>query len=73
MKLLVCFRLPAKAISQSELPKPVISYVKEHYNGAKITEAGKVADAQGKLSYEAEVKGKDVIFDEGGNFVKAEK
>ena len=62
-----------KAISKGELPKPVISYVKEHYNGAKITEAGKVTDAQGKLSYEAEVKGKDVIFDEGGNFVKAEK
>jgi hypothetical protein len=62
-----------KAISQSELPKPVISYVKEHYNGARITEAGKVTDAQGKLSYEAEIKGKDVIFDENGNFVKAEK
>ena len=62
-----------KAISISELPKPVISYVKEHYKGAKITEAGKVTDAQGKLSYEAEVKGKDIIFDEKGNFVKAEK
>ena len=62
-----------KAISVSELPKPVIAYVKEHYKGAKITEAGKVTDAQGKLSYEAEIKGKDVIFDENGNFVKAEK
>ena len=62
-----------KAISVSELPKPVFTYVKEHYNGAKITEAGKVTDAKGKLSYEAEVKGRDVIFDESGNFVKAEK
>jgi Putative beta-lactamase-inhibitor-like, PepSY-like len=61
------------AISISELPKPVISYVKEHYNGARITEAGKVTDALGKLSYEAEVKEKDVIFDQFGNFIKAEK
>jgi hypothetical protein len=62
-----------KSIPISELPKPVISYVKEHYNGVQIKEAGKVTDAQGKLSYEAEVKGKDIIFDERGNFVKAEK
>ena len=51
----------------------VTAYVKEHYKGAKITEAGKVTDAKGKLSYEAEVHGKDIIFDENGNFVRAEK
>jgi hypothetical protein len=60
------------AISVSELPKPVLAYVKEHYKGAKITEAGKVTDAKGKISYEAEVNRKDIIFDEKGNFVKAE-
>jgi putative PepSY-like beta-lactamase-inhibitor len=61
-----------KAIPVNQLPKSVISYVKEHYKGAKITEAGKVTDAQGKLSYEAEVNKKDLVFDEKGNFVKAE-
>ncbi len=61
-----------KAISVSELPKPVTEYVKQHYKGAKITEAGRVTDAKGKLSYEAEVNKKDIIFDENGNFVKAE-
>ncbi|MDP4130329.1 MAG: PepSY-like domain-containing protein [Bacteroidota bacterium] len=60
------------AIPVSELPKPVSVYVREHYKGAKITEAGRVTDAQGKISYEAEVHGKDIIFDENGNFVKAE-
>ena len=50
----------------------MFTYVKQHYKGAKITEAGKVTDAQGKLSYEAEIKGRDVIFDKEGNFVKAE-
>ncbi|MGH2648236.1 MAG: PepSY-like domain-containing protein [Ginsengibacter sp.] len=61
-----------KAIKVSELPVNTIAYVKEHYK-TKITEAGKVTDAKGKTSYEAEVKGKDIIFDENGNFVKAEK
>ncbi|MEP6584682.1 MAG: PepSY-like domain-containing protein [Ginsengibacter sp.] len=61
------------AISTDQLPSAVTTYVKEHYKGAKITEAGKVTAANGKLSYEAEVHGKDIVFDEKGNFVKAEK
>ena len=61
-----------KAIPVSELPKEVNDYVKAHYKGAKITEAGKVTDAHGKTFYEAEVKGKDIVFDEHGKFVKAE-
>ncbi|MDQ2718603.1 MAG: PepSY-like domain-containing protein [Bacteroidota bacterium] len=61
------------AIQVSELPSSVSAYVKTHYKGTKITEAGKVTDAKGKTSYEAEIHGKDVIFDENGNFVKAEK
>ncbi len=60
------------AIPVSQLPANVVAYVKQHHNGAKITEAGKVTDAKGKMSYEAEVHGKDIIFDENGNFVKAE-
>ncbi|HXS58102.1 MAG TPA: PepSY-like domain-containing protein [Hanamia sp.] len=61
------------AIAVSDLPKNTVDYVKTHYKGAKITEAGKVTDAKGITSYEAEVHGRDVIFDEKGNFVKAEK
>ena len=61
-----------KAIPVAELPKSVIDYVHQHYNGAKITEAGKVTDAQDKLSYEVEVQGKDIIFDQNGNFAKHE-
>ena len=60
------------AIPVSSLPKPVIDYVKTHYKGARITEAGIVTDAKGKKSYEAEVNKKDILFDEKGNFVKAE-
>lgn len=60
------------AIPPDELPQSVRSYVRAHYRGIKITEAGKVRDAQGKLSYEAEVHGKDLIFDAQGRFLKKE-
>ncbi len=60
------------AIPIDQLPANVASYVKTHYK-ATIKEAGKVTDAAGKLSYEAEIKGKDLIFDEAGNFVKEDK
>jgi len=59
-----------KAIPVTDLPKAIAPYIKAHYNGAKIKEAGKVTDAAGKTMYEAEIKGKDLIFDENGNFIK---
>ena len=59
-----------KAISIADLPKNIAPYIKQHYNGAKIREAGKVTDAAGKTMYEAEIKGKDLIFNEQGNFIK---
>jgi len=58
------------AISISQLPPKVAPYIKLHYKGAKITEAGKVTDAKGTLTYEAQVNGKDLIFDSDGNFMK---
>jgi len=60
------------AIPVSQLPAEVAAYVKAHYNGVKIKEAGKVTDASGKHFFEAEIKGKDLIFDEGGKFVKVD-
>lgn len=59
-----------KALPVADLPKSVVPYVKSHYKGAKVTEAGRVTDAAGKTMYEAEVKGRDLIFDENGNFLK---
>jgi hypothetical protein len=59
-----------KAIAISDLPKTVAPYVKAHYKGAKIREAGRVTDASGKIMYEAEIKGGDLIFDKNGNFLK---
>ncbi len=58
------------AMPIAQLPAEVTAYVHTHYPGSKITEAGKVTDAQGRTRYEAEVKGKDLLFDEKGNFIK---
>ena len=58
------------AIPVGQLPPSVASYISLHYKGAKIKEAGKVTDAAGKHMYEAEIKGKDLIFDEKGAFIK---
>ncbi|MBA4166028.1 MAG: PepSY-like domain-containing protein [Chitinophagaceae bacterium] len=60
------------AMQVKDLPPSVITYVQQHCKGSKITEAGKVTDAKGKIFYEAEVNGKDIIFDEHGNFTKKE-
>ena len=62
-----------KAIPVSELPAPVTNYVKSHYKGTRITEAMRVTNATGEVTYEAEVHGKDVIFDEKGKFLNTEK
>ena len=61
-----------KAIPVNKLPQNVAPYIKAHYNNATINEAGMVTDANGKVTYEAEIKGKDLIFDEKGNFVKVD-
>ena len=58
------------AIPVNLLPAAVAPYVKAHYNGVKITEAGKVTDATGNHLFEAEIKGKDLLFDENGKFIK---
>lgn len=58
------------AIPIKELPASVVAYIKQHYKRAKIKEAGKVTDAKGTLFYEAEVKGKDLVFDQKGSFLK---
>ena len=59
-----------KAIPISQLPKLINSYVKEHYKGSKITEAGQITDARGETSFEVEVNRKDLIFNGKGDFLK---
>jgi hypothetical protein len=58
------------AIPANQLPSAVFEYIKTNYKGAKVKEAGRVTNAAGKKMFEAEIKGKDLLFDESGKFIK---
>lgn len=60
-------------IAASELPSTVQTYVKDHYKGARIKGAAEIVKADGERNYEAEVGGKDVLFNAKGNFLKEAK
>ena len=60
-------------IKVSELPASVMQYVTMHHKGATVKEAAKITKANGEVNYEAEVKGKDLIFDANGKFLKEVK
>jgi len=58
------------AIAVDSLPHDIITYINAHYKGSKISEAGKITNANGIHLFEAEVNGQDLIFDEKGKFLK---
>lgn len=60
-------------IKASELPAAVSAYLKTNHPGNSIKEAAKITKANGEVQYEAEVKGKDLIFDAAGKFLKEVK
>ena len=49
-------------IKTTALPANIMSYVKQNYKGAAIKEAAKITKATGEINFEAEVKGKDLLF-----------
>ena len=54
------------ATKLSELPAAVQAKLK----GMKVTETAKITKANGTVIYEAEVKGKDLLFDANGTVIK---
>ncbi len=60
-------------IMVSQLPKNALQYLKDNYKNQKVKEAAKIVTEKGTLLYEAEIKGKDLFFDENGNFIKRDK
>lgn len=62
-----------KEIQVSELPKGVAEYVTKMYKGAKIKEAAMITSSDGTVSYEAEIKDMDILFDSEGKFMKEVK
>ena len=61
------------AIEVNQLPKNALQYLKDNFKNEKVKEAAKIITEKGNLIYEAEVKGKDLFFDENGNFITKDK
>lgn len=57
----------------TELPAVIADYMKAHYKGVTVKGAAKITKADGSVNYEAAVKGKDVLFDANGKFLKEVK
>ncbi len=60
-------------IELAQLPKGVLEYVINNYKGQNVKEAAKITDANGIVTYEAEIKGMDLLFDSNGKFIKEVK
>jgi hypothetical protein len=60
-------------IKVKQLPSAISAYVAKNYPKQKIKEAAKITNAAGVVSYEAEIKSKDLLFDATGNFLKEDK
>ncbi len=57
-------------IELTQLPKGILEYVKTHYTVKQAKESAKITDAKGTVTYEVEIKGMDLIFDNNGKFIK---
>jgi hypothetical protein len=55
------------------LPAQALAYISQNYKDEKIEEMAKITKANGEVNFEAEVKGKDLIFDANGNFLTVEE
>ena len=60
-------------ILASDLPKGVLEYLKKNYHEDEVKESSKITDATGNVTFEAEVKGMDLLFDDRGSFIKSVK
>jgi hypothetical protein len=62
-----------REMNSNSLSAPVKTYIAKNYPNQKIKEAAKITDAKGTITYEAEISGKDLIFDNKGKFLKEAK
>ncbi|WP_223560489.1 PepSY-like domain-containing protein [Chryseobacterium lathyri] len=60
-------------ISSNSLSALIKAYINKNYPNQNIKGAAKITDAKGILTYEAEISGKDLIFDNKGKFLKEKK
>lgn len=57
-------------VAPGEIPGAAWEYTRLHFPGKKLKETSRITDANGLITFEIEVAGKDLIFDSTGNFLK---
>jgi hypothetical protein len=62
-----------EAVKEADIPAKAITYFKEHYKNISAKEFAKITRADKQILYEIGIKGKDILFDAEGNFVKESK
>jgi len=60
-------------IKVNQLPKNARQYLNNNYKNQKVKEAAKIVTEKGTTIFEAEIKGKDLFFDENGNLINRDK
>ena len=60
-------------IKVSDLPVAATTWLSNHFKGREIKESSMITKADGEVNYEAEVNGKDVIFNKDGKFIRTSK
>ncbi len=61
------------SVNSNSLPEGVLQYAKENLAGKTIEQAQMVVTAEGSITYEIEVEGKDYVFSGDGKFLKMEE
>ncbi len=56
-------------VEVASLPAGLLNYVADNYPGAVISEASKITDSKGMVSYELEIGGDEYVFDTNGNLI----
>jgi hypothetical protein len=56
-------------IKPADLPPSVSAAIKKNFAGKTVKEASKIVDTKGGVTYEAEINGKDYLFDINGNMI----
>ncbi|NLR82426.1 PepSY-like domain-containing protein [Chitinophaga eiseniae] len=56
-------------IPATDLPEAARKYIARHYKGIRMKETARIEKADGTVNYEAEISGKDIIFDSKGTLL----
>lgn len=58
-------------IHAKKLPAKALAYIQQNYKNKKITDAARITDTHGTVTFEAQVTSINLIFDKQGTYIKS--